>query len=118
MYSPGHSHWRGAIRGGSIALIVMLSIPVASELRDPTRPPGYGGASVPRAQDRAPTLRSIVHGSERALALIDNVYMREGERRGGIEILKIYPERVLIRLPSGRERTLTLAAQGVKKEFQ
>ena len=73
---------------------------------------------MPPARDHVPRLRSIVLGEARALALIDDTYLREGERYGDVHVLKIYPERVVVRLASGRQRTLTLAADKVTKEFQ
>ena len=102
-------------------LFIVVAIVGASaygELRDPTKPPSFKINSVAKqAAISVPRLRSIVAGPERRLALINNTYLAEGERHAGIEVIRVGLDNVVVSY-SGKQRTLTLNAKRVTKEFK
>jgi len=103
-------------------VLVILSVGATvfthAELLDPTRPPNFATSSAVQAKAVSmPRLRSILAGGERRLALINNIYIAEGERRAGIEVVRIGVDDVVVR-HSGEEKTLTLNTKRVVKEFK
>lgn len=78
---------------------------VADALQDPTRPPE---ARVPGGQAvvvRDLELGSILLGSERRIAIIEGVALQEGESHNGIQVQRIYRDKVEI-MDQGRFRVL------------
>ncbi|WP_278800514.1 hypothetical protein [Marinobacter nauticus] len=89
------------------AVIVMAAAAAlpAQALQDPTRPPGIQNRAVAAMPPRPLELGSIVHGSDRRVAVIEGVALTEGESHDGIRVRRIYRDRVEI-LDNGQHRVL------------
>jgi MSHA biogenesis protein MshK len=89
------------------AVIVMAAAAAlpAQALQDPTRPPGIQSQAVAAMPPRPLELGSIVHGSDRRVAVIEGVALTEGESHDGIRVRRIYRDRVEI-LDNGQHRVL------------
>lgn len=106
------------MRTGSVSrfllslLILGLAAP-ASGLADPTRPPA--GVEAPtrtptERPDTAPRLTSILHGTgpeAEARARINGIWLRAGEQKNGLHVLRIERRRVILR-EGGERHELTL----------
>jgi|SRR5690554_501813 len=81
------------IYGLAIALALFASAG-AHALQDPTRPPDARPASVQSTAPRAIELGSILLGSQRRVAVINGVALREGENHDGIRVRRIHSDKV------------------------
>lgn len=85
-----------------LTLLLGLTLPVAAEFHDPTRPPaGYRAA--PKASAAAPAasrfdVSFIARNAERRVARINGQWVGEGDRVGGAEVLGIGANSVRLRL--------------------
>lgn len=68
---------------------LVLSVPAALALNDPTRPPGSHGPAADRQPARQFTLSSVVIGDHRRLAVIDGQPRRVGEVFEGVRVRSI-----------------------------
>jgi len=85
--------------------LMMTSGASAWALQDPTRPPDARAPDKQTAPVRNLELGSILLGSERRIAIIEGVAMQEGESHNGIQVQRIYRDRVEI-MDQGRFRVL------------
>lgn len=94
------------IRTQYLGLVAGLALagPVPA-LEDPTRPDSYRARTAAPAQQQALALESIMVGPRKRVAVIDGVARREGERFDGLQLLRVYPDRVTVR-DQGRTRVL------------
>lgn len=76
------------------AALVMTTAVVAEELSDPTRPLGYR-----QSQGSKPPveLNSILIGEGRRIAVINGQRATEGQQIGDVFVLRILPNRVIVR---------------------
>jgi hypothetical protein len=90
----------------------------AQPFADPTRPPNAAEAPAhpePAAPPAALALGSIIYGPERRLAHIGGAWVREGERIGGAQVVRIGPDSVQLRR-DGRLESLSLAHTRMQKK--
>lgn len=90
-----------------ILLGLMLAVNAASawSLQDPTRPPDARAPSEQSAPQRNLELGSILLSAGRRVAVIEGVALKEGDRHDGIQVRRIYRDKVEI-LDQGRARVL------------
>lgn len=79
----------------------------ALALKDPTRPPGFGGAPAQALPKTSLDLQSILVGNGRKVAVINGEPRAEGQSFGKIRVRRILRDRVEV-LDHGRLRTLYL----------
>lgn len=84
-------------------LLLAIGTP-ASALEDPTRPANFE-APVQATAIRQFTLNSIVVGSAKRIAVIDGVVRREGDVFDGARLVRVEPDKVILR---SQGRTLIL----------
>ncbi|RFA28282.1 hypothetical protein CAI21_13275 [Alkalilimnicola ehrlichii] len=97
--------------------LLLLGSAASADWADPTQPPAHLHGQAPeRASDTAPALRltSIIHGSERRLARINDQWVREGDRVEGVEVLAIGTRTVRIR-HGGHQVQLSLLGVEIQK---
>jgi len=90
-----------------LALTAPLVASAAGPLADPTRPSGYAPAPAAVAQKAAPPklhLQAILVSPTRRVALINGRALKVGDHIDGAVILKIQPDRIVVR---HRHRRLT-----------
>ena len=80
----------------------------AKELIDPTQPNWFGLKTAKKKNANTLRLDSLVRGSQRRLAVINGVMMREGDTKNGITVQSIFEDRVLVRTQTGKKHTLKL----------
>lgn len=68
---------------------LVLSVPAARALEDPTRPPGSGVPAADQQPAKRFTLSSVVIGSQRRLAVIDGQPRRVGDVFDGVRVRSI-----------------------------
>ncbi|MBS3804474.1 MAG: hypothetical protein KGY54_07995 [Oleiphilaceae bacterium] len=76
--------------------VLALGVPLASALEDPTRPSDFRRAVSEPSQARSYSLESILIGPSRRAAVIDGITRIEGERFGGVRLVNIYPDKVVL----------------------
>jgi MSHA biogenesis protein MshK len=74
-------------------------------LQDPTRPPDARPAAAQAQPARDIELGSILLGSQRRIAVIDGVALREGDSHDGITVRRIHRDKVDV-TDRGQPRTL------------
>jgi hypothetical protein len=70
---------------------------------DTSRPEGTARPPAAVLADRLPTVTSILVAPDRRLAIVDGAIVREGDAVGRRVVVRIEPEAVVLREPSGRE---------------
>ncbi len=93
------------------ALVGMNSVAWA----DPMRPPGFGVASTKKAyQSTNFVLSQILISEQRKRAIINEKLVSEGDRVAGAKVLRIDPDKVILRV-DGKQRVLAInTAKGLK----
>lgn len=107
---------RAAAVALSIALlVVMIPAALASQLADPTRPPGYaiGGASR-TVHRRVWDLSQILIAPDRRRAVINGHSVSEGDYIGGARVVEILPSEVKLRRKD-RAFSIKLLSGSVKR---
>ncbi|MDO3723179.1 hypothetical protein QVZ43_15795 [Marinobacter sp. chi1] len=89
-----------------LAALWAFSAP-ALALKDPTRPPGFGGAPSKAVPKTSLAVQSILVGNGRKVAVINGEPRAEGQSFGKIRVRRILRDRVEV-LDHGRLRTLYL----------
>ncbi len=115
---------RSASLGVSALALPLLVIPLiaatvqANEpaLSDPMRPNWYGLKQTSKANSHTPELSSIIASDDRRLAVINGQVMREGERKNGLLLRQVLPDRVLVVTADQQLRALKLAQPKINKE--
>lgn len=103
----------GSVSRFLLSLLILGLTAPASGLADPTRPPAGVEAPTERPAtrpDTSPRLTSILHGSgpeAEARARINGLWLRAGEEKNGLRVLRIERRRVILR-EGGERHELTL----------
>ncbi|MFK7916067.1 MAG: hypothetical protein AB8B93_19295 [Pseudomonadales bacterium] len=84
-------------------------------LTDPTRPNWYGLQAAVKHDPKRPVLNSIISSDDRRLAVINGALMREGERKRGLLLQEVLPDRVLVVTADNELQALRLAAPKIRK---
>ena len=79
---------------GLAMVLALLASAGAHALQDPTRPPDARPASVQNEAPRDIELGSILLGSQRRVAVINGVALREGDDHDGIRVRRIHRDKV------------------------
>ncbi|MCR9260018.1 MAG: general secretion pathway protein GspB [Pseudomonadaceae bacterium] len=88
-------------------------------IEDPTRPPA--DVIVPSegaVEQRMPVLSSIVYSDQRRLAVINGQVFLEGQRRGGLALVEVMADNVLVQVGSEEQVTLHLGSGQINKELK
>lgn len=85
------------------------------ELTDPTRPNWYGLQPSIKHDPSKPILNSIISSDDRRLAVINGALMREGERKRGLLLQEVLPDRVLVVTAENELQALRLAVPKIRK---
>jgi len=95
------------------------NVPGETVLEDPTRPlrkpaaPADAGPPAGR-----PTLNSVLVGPERRHAVIDGRRLSVGDSHGGVRVLEIHPNRVVVSTDSSPRLVLEIANARMHKELR
>jgi len=88
-------------------------------LEDPTRPlrkpAAAAGSAVPAGR---PTLHSVLVGRDRRHAVIDGRRLSEGESHGGVRVLEIHPNRVVVSTANSPRLVLEITNARMHKELR
>jgi len=89
-------------------------------LEDPTQPLRKPAAAAAgnAAPAGLPTLNSVLVGPERRHAVIDGRRLTEGESHGGLRVLEIHPNRVVVSTDSSPRLVLEIANARMHKELR
>jgi len=93
-------------------LLINIYIAAAAATPDPTRPTdpaAYFGNNEPSASGWS--LQSILSSPQRRIAIINGSRVREGDRIGAAQVIRITPTQVVL---NTGERTLTLRMQSTR----
>lgn len=113
--------------GGPVLLpaafaVLFAGSPLAAgepSLPDPTRPPEVTGGSGPSPETVGPpeelNLQSLLHGGERALAIINGRSLRVGDRIHGYTVEEIGRDRVVLAGGGGTRVLRLISTPGMKK---
>ncbi|MGI9328048.1 MAG: hypothetical protein ACR2PZ_22700 [Pseudomonadales bacterium] len=101
-----------------VSLLLATSIAHGNEpgLSDPMRPNWYGLKAKAKKQPRIPELSSIIASDDRRLAVINGKVMREGERKNGVLLRQVLPDRVLVVTADRQLHALKLSKPKIGKE--
>ena len=103
-----------------VLLCAVLTAPLAmaneAQLSDPMRPSWYGLKARSKGSSKDPQLSSIIASEERRLAVINVTLMREGDRKNGVLLRQVLPDRVLVVTADQRLRALKLSKPKIAKE--
>ncbi|MBE0597166.1 MAG: general secretion pathway protein GspB [Desulfuromonadales bacterium] len=93
--------------------LLLIAVPVAGELQDPTRPPAASRPQLSPLPGDSPTwtLNATLVSPARRVAVINGQAVGEGEMIGGARLIRVAPETAILR-QGGNEFTLRLAAAG------
>ncbi len=126
MYSleknAGHRSAAGSRLPGAIALLMSLCLATSAAqgnergLSDPMRPNWYGLKAKAKKLPRIPELSSIIASDDRRLAVINGKVMREGERKNGVLLRQVLPDRVLVVTADRQLHALKLSKPKIGKE--
>lgn len=100
----------------SLAVFVTVS---AWAFEDPTRPPAeitLSAAALTKPQ--IPVLSSIVYSDQRRLAVIDGQIFLEGQSKGGVALVEVLPDNVLVQVGAEEQFTLHLGSGRINKELK
>ena len=101
---------------GLLLAVCLITLPLAAELRDPTRPSGFHGAQDPASgmltSDEL-KLQAIFYNPKHPSALINGRRYVMGDPVGDAEIKAIYSDRVVLITAAG-ESELTMIMPSVK----
>jgi hypothetical protein len=109
---------------GLVALLLCAAaganVPEETVLEDPTRPlrkpaAAAAGGAVPAGR---PTLNSVLVGPDRRHAVIDGRRLAEGESHGGVRVLEIHPNRVVVSTDGSPRLVLEIANARMHKELR
>ncbi len=103
------------LAGLSLSLGALASGP---GLIDPTRPTAAPTALPTVSQARLPALKSVLISDDRRVAQIDKTVLAEGEREGKLELVRVRPAEVDVRINGGDVVTLRLASGRIHKEMK
>ncbi len=95
-----------------IVLFMMFGV-VHADLRDPTRPPGYAADSNPNPWE----LNAIFSSSDRKIAVINGVSVKEGDTIGNAKVTSINENSVVIDGSEGK-MTLNLGTASIKTDVK
>lgn len=103
------------------AVCVLASVAVfATERSDPTRPPqgNLNDDSAAAAKQGRPILHSILHGSQRQLAVIDGRVLRVGDQVHDMTITAIDARQVELYSPGNGRLVLSLGKRTMEKDYR
>ena len=98
------------------ALVITVSV---WGYEDPTRPPA--DITLPAAvlsDSQNPVLSSIVYSEQRRLAVIDGQIFLEGQSKGGVALVEVLPDNVLVQIGLEEPFTLHLGSGQINKELK
>lgn len=103
----------------SIASLTMVFTVSAWAFEDPTRPPVELTLASPAAsKPQIPVLSSIVYSDQRRLAVIDGRIFLEGQSKGGVSLVEVLPNNVLVQIGPEEQFTLHLGSGRINKELK
>lgn len=120
----GSSPFRIVPRAGSAAVILALAAWASvaageAPLPDPTRPPGVSGGPSASQESEKPkaelNLQSLLHGGERALAVINGRSLQEGDSIHGYTVTRIARDQVVLRGGGGTRVLRLISTPGMEK---
>lgn len=106
----------------SCALLLAASLSGANvaPLKDPTRPlrPAPQAAVAPQGDRAQPSLDSVLLAPGRRVAVIDGRRMTEGDIHGGLRVVEIHADRVVVSVDGAARLVLELANSRMHKEMR
>ena len=103
----------------SAAGLSMLAALCAWGIEDPTAPPADRIiASVPTGVQQVPVLSSIVYSDQRRLAVINGQVFLEGQSKGGLALVEVSADNVLVQVAPEEQITLHLGSGQINKEIK
>ncbi|XOV84054.1 MAG: hypothetical protein ACFHXK_02840 [bacterium] len=86
---------------------------------DPTRPPAdVAPVAAAIARQQLPVLSSIVYSEQRRLAVINGQVFLEGQRKGGLALVEVLPDNVLVQIGQEPQLKLHLGSGRINKEVK
>jgi MSHA biogenesis protein MshK len=102
-----------------LIILIMFAAVCAWGIEDPTRPPAEIIASPVAADERqVPVLSSIVYSDQRRLAVINGEVFLEGQSKGGLALVEVLADNVLVQVGPEEQVTLHLGSGQINKELK
>ncbi len=98
-------------------LNILSSTGIAQLARDPTRPVAYqSGDTNVEVDNSSIKVNAIIQGKKRRFALVNGVYLHEGETKDGIEVMTINEEAVMFKnLTTGKYFTVEVFNASIRQ---
>ncbi len=102
-----------------IAGLTIFTAVCAWGIEDPTRPPVDVIVPIEGAvKQQVPVLSSIVYSDQRRLAVINGQVFLEGQSKGGLALIEVLADNVLVRIGPEEQVTLHLGSGQINKDLK